>query len=87
MIVLCHPWLRKEHKVLRSYLNLLRIEISYIVLEKRQKTYVADIWYLCGTFYAISMFCTKIMDLGDYTMVKEQGTRNENCTKTRHGQQ
>jgi hypothetical protein len=71
MIVLCHPWLRKEHKVLRSYLNLLRIEIRYIVLEKRQKTYVVDIWSLCGTFYAISMFCTKIMDLGDYTMVKE----------------
>jgi translation initiation factor IF-3 len=22
------------------------------------------------------MFCTKIMDLGDYTMVKERGTRN-----------
>ena len=72
MIVLCNPWLRKEHKFLRSYLNLLRIEIHYIVLEKRQNTYVADIWYLCETFYAISMFCTKIMDLGDYTMVKGQ---------------
>jgi hypothetical protein len=71
MIVLCHPWLRKEYNVLRSYLNLLRIEIRYIVIEKIQKTYVADICTLCGTFYAISMFCTKIMDLGDYTMVKE----------------
>jgi hypothetical protein len=69
--VLRHTWLRKEHNFLRPYLNLLRIEIRYIVLEKRQKTYVADIWSLCGTFYAISIFCTKIMDLGDYTMVKE----------------
>ena len=72
MIVLCHPWLRKELKVLRSYLNLLRIEIRYIVLEKRQKIYVVNICSLCGTFYAISMyFHTKIMDLGDYTMFKE----------------
>jgi hypothetical protein len=58
-------------------LNLLRIKIRYIVLEKIQNTYVADIWSLCGTFYAISMFCTKIMDLGDYTMVKERGMQNE----------
>jgi hypothetical protein len=50
MIVLCHPWLRKENKVLRSYLNILRIEIRYLVL---------DIWSLCGTFYAISMFFYK----------------------------
>ena len=94
MIVLCHPWLRKELNVLRPYLNLLIIEIRYIVLEKRQKTYVANILSLCGTFYSISMFCTKLMDLWDYTMVKEQGTRNteqgtrnENCTRTRHRQQ
>ena len=64
-----------------SFLNLLRIEIRCIVLEKRQKTYVAD---MCGTFYAISMFFTKIMDLMEYTMVKEQGIRkNEQGTRNK----
>jgi hypothetical protein len=29
------------------------------------------------------MFCTKIMDLGDYTMVKEQGRNKEQGTRNK----
>jgi hypothetical protein len=32
-----------QYTKVRAYLNLLRIEIRYIVVEKRQKTYVVDI--------------------------------------------
>jgi hypothetical protein len=100
MIVLCHPWLRKELKFLRSYFNLLIYDIRYIVVEKRPKTYVADI-NLVFVWEIVCHYNVLYKNNGSWGLHHgqgmrnkergmrngEQGMRNENCTRTRHRQQ